>query len=66
MGETLGAFEISSGGVCRICRHERLVLLTRTGTCLTCAIDAAEDPDVLGRLKRARLRRPEHSTGRRV
>ena len=44
MAETLGAFELSSGGVCRSCGGDHLVLVAEQETCLLCARDEEDNP----------------------
>ena len=57
MPETLGGFEIASGGVCRICRYDRLVLVAGIGTCLTCARDELDEAGVARQMPRTQTRR---------
>lgn len=46
MPEELRGFEITSGGVCRICGQDRFVLVARFHACLTCVLnEIAEDED---------------------
>jgi hypothetical protein len=50
--------DISDGGVCRGCGLERLVLMAKTGICLTCAIDGIDDAGDHRPTLQMRTRRP--------
>ena len=66
MPETLRGFEITSGGVCRVCGEDRFVLVAGFGACLTCVLDEIDD-DTGGKqrqMPRLHSRRPSLFTPR--